>query len=100
MMKNEFEPPVAGLVLLVNFWFVYNVSSLNLGPLIAEVAFEEMLASYFVLGIDKSSEDGFSVVGIHLKLWIGKGSPNSLNQNESEVELSVVDGKSLSKSAE
>ena len=50
--------------------------SLNLSPLIAEAPFDEMFPSYFVLGIDKSSEDaGFSVlVGIHLKLsiaWLG-----------------------------
>ena len=75
------------------------MTSLNLGPLVAESAFEKMLLSYFVLGVDKSSEYGFSVVGIHLKLWIGKGSPDSLNQNEGKgkVELSVVSGQSLSK---
>ena len=49
MMQDEFEPPVAGLFLLVNFWFIENVSSLDLGPLIAEAPFEEMLPSYFVL---------------------------------------------------
>ena len=72
---------------------------MNLGPLTAELAFEKMLPSYFVLQVDKSSEDGFSVVGIHLKLWIGLGSPDALDQNESDVGLSVVDGQSLSKSA-
>ena len=75
------------------------MTSLNLGPLTAESSFEKMLPSYFVLGVDKSSEDGFSVVGIHLKLWIGKSSPDALDQNEGEVELSVVSGQSLSKSA-
>ena len=75
------------------------MSSLNLSPLIAGVSFEKMLPSYFVLQVDKSSEDGFSVVGIHLKLWIGLGSPDALDQNESDVGLSVVDGQSLSKSA-
>ena len=75
------------------------MKSLHLGPLIAESAFEKMLPSYFVLWVDKSSEDGFLVVGIHLKLWIGEGFPDFLDQNESEVELSVVDGQNLSKSA-
>ena len=48
------------------------MSSLNLSPLIAEAAFEKMLPSDFVLGIDESSEDGFSIVGIHLKVLVGK----------------------------
>ena len=73
--------------------------SLNLDPLAAESAFERMLPSYFVLGIDKSSEDGFLVVGIHLKLWMGKSSPDALDQNECEVELSAVSGQGLSKGA-
>ena len=70
MMEDKFEPPFAGLFLLVNFWFVKNVVSLNLGPLVAESAFEKMLPSYFVLGVDKSSEDEFLVFWIHLRLWI------------------------------
>ena len=72
--------------------------SLYLGPLVAKSAFEKMLPSYFVLGVDKSSEYGFSVVGIHLKLWIVKSSPDALDQNEGKVELSVVSSQSLSKS--
>ena len=69
------------------------MSSLNLSPLIAEAAFEKMLPSYFVLGIDESSEDGFSIVGIHLKVLVGKGSRDSfLDQNESKVDFSVMDG--------
>ena len=70
-----------------------------MGPLVAELAFEKMLPSYFVLGVDKSSEYGFSVVEIHLKLWIGESTPDALDQNEGEVELSVVSGQRLSKSA-
>ena len=96
MMQDEFEPLIAGLFLLVNFWFVYNVSSLNLSPLIAGVSFEKMLPSYFVLRIDESSEDGFLVVGIHQKVLVGEGSPDSLDKNESEAELSVMDDQSLS----
>ena len=72
------------------------MTSLGLSPLIAESAFERMLPSYFVLRIDESSEDGFSIVGIHLKALVGKGTPDSLYQNEREVELSVMDGQSLS----
>ena len=75
------------------------MTSLNLGPLAAESSFEKMLPSYFVLGVDKSSEYGSSIVRIHLKLWIGKGSPDSLKQNEGDVELNVVSGQRLSKSA-
>ena len=71
---------------------------MDLSPLIAEAAFEEMSPTCFVLGVDESSEDGFSIVGIHLKVWIGEGSPDSLNQNESKVELSVGDDQSLSNS--
>ena len=59
-----------------------------LSPLSAEASFEKMLPSYFVLGVDESSEYGFSIVGIHLK--------NSLDQSESKVELSVMDCQSLS----
>ena len=52
--------------------------SLNLSPLISEASFEKMLPSYFVLRIDESFEDGFSIVGIPLKVLVGKGSPDSL----------------------
>ena len=72
------------------------MSSLNLSPLIAEAAFDKMLPTYFVLGMEKSSEDGFLIVGIHLKMLVGEGSPDSLDQDESEVKLSVMDGQSLS----
>ena len=77
------------------------MSSLYLGPLAAESAFEKMLPSYFVLGgVDKSSEDGFSVVGVHLKLWIGKSTPDSFSDhNEGKVELSVVSGQSIANHA-
>ena len=68
------------------------MSSLNLSPLIAEASFEKMLPSYFVLGIDESSEGGFLIIRIYLKLWVGKGSMDALDQNKSEVELSVMDG--------
>ena len=51
----------------------------------AESTFEEMLPSYSVLGVNEGSEHWFSVVGIHLKLWIGDGSSDSLDQNECEV---------------
>ena len=54
------------------------MSSVNLGPAIAESAFEKMLPSYAVLGIDESSEDGFAIVGIHLKVLVGEGSLNAL----------------------
>ena len=66
--------------------------------MIAEAAFEKMLPAYFVLGVDKNSEEGFLVVGIHLKMLVGGDSLDALNQNESEVKLGVVDGQSLSKS--
>ena len=70
------------------------MSSLNLNPLIAEASFEKMLPSYFVLIIDKSSEDGFSIVRIHLKVLVGKGFPDSLDQDESKVRLSEMYGQS------
>ena len=57
--------------------------SLNLSPLISEASFEKMLPSYFVLRIDESFEDGFSIVGIPLKVLVGKGSPDSLEQDQS-----------------
>ena len=61
---------------MVDFWVVDNVTSLNLSPLIAEAAFEKMLPTYFVLGINESSVDGFfAIVGIHLKVLVGEGSP-------------------------
>ena len=34
----------------------------------AEASFEKMLPSYFALGVDESSEDGFSIVRIHLEV--------------------------------
>ena len=71
------------------------MSSLSLSPLIAEAVLKKMLPSYFVLGIDESYEDGFSIVGIHLKVLVGEGSPDSLDQDESEVKLSVMDGQGL-----
>ena len=44
MVEDELEPTTAaGLFLLVNFWVIQNVSSLNLSPLIAEASFEKML---------------------------------------------------------
>ena len=49
------------------------MSSLNLSPVIAELAFEKMLSSYAILGVDdKSSEDGSGIVGINLKV-LGAG---------------------------
>ena len=77
------------------------VPGLYLCPLAAESSFEKMLPSYLVLGVDKSSEYGFSFVEVPLKLWIGESTSDSLDQNEGEVELSVaVSGQSLAKSAE
>ena len=32
-------------------------------------------------------------------MWLGEGSPDSLDQNESEIKLSVVNGQSLSEGA-
>ena len=75
------------------------MSSPNLSSLIAEAAFEKMLPSNSCLGIDESSEDGFLIVGIHLKVLVGKGAPDSLDQNENEVKLSAMDGQSLAQGA-
>ena len=77
------------------------MSSLNLSPLIAEASFEKMLPSYFVLGIDESSEDGFLIVRNHLEVLVGEGSADSLDQDEREVELrSGMDGQSLAQGSQ
>ena len=49
MTQHEFEPSVARLFLVVNVGVIQHVSSLDLGPLFAEAAFEKMLPSCFVL---------------------------------------------------
>ena len=50
MVQDEFEPLAAQLFLLVEFWVVEDVSSLDLGPLFAEACFEKKaLPSDFVL---------------------------------------------------
>ena len=51
------------------------------------------LPSYYVLGVDLGSEVvGFAIVGIHLKMLVGKGAPgpNALKEDESQIELSVM----------
>ena len=57
------------------------MSSLNLSPVIAELAFEKMLPSYAVLGVDEGSVDRFAIVGIHLKWVVGKGALNALKED-------------------
>ena len=61
MMQDheEFEPSVTRLFLVVSVRVIQRASSLDLGPLFAEAAFESALPSDFVLGADKHSEDGF-----------------------------------------
>ena len=39
------------------------------------------------------------LVGIHLKVLVGEGARDSLDQNESEVKLSVMDDQSLAQGA-
>ena len=84
MIQDEFEPWVARLfVLMVDFGVIQDVSSLDLGPLLAEAAFEKTLPSDFVLGVDKHSEDGFAIVGIHLEVFVGQSASwNALWWNE------------------
>ncbi len=90
MMQNEFEPSVSGLFLVIEFGVVQNVSALNLGPMEAESSFEKVLPAYFVLGVDESSKDGFSVVGIHLEVLVCEGASNALDEDESKIELRVI----------
>lgn len=46
------------------------------------------------MGTDESSEDGFAILGVHLKVLVSEGFPDALDQNESEVEeLSVMDSQ-------
>ena len=58
-----------------------------------------MLPSNLVLGVDKHSEDGLVIVGIHRKVLVGEGALNALNvlkkENESKIELGVMDGKGI-----
>jgi len=51
MVQDEFEPSVARLFFLVNFWVVEDVSSFDLGPLFAGASFEKVLPSDFVLRV-------------------------------------------------
>ena len=69
--------------------------SLDLSPLFAELIFERILQSSFVLEVDQHSEDEFAIVRIHLKVLVGEGASNALEENESQLELSVIDGKSV-----
>ena len=69
MVQYEFEPSVARLFLVIEFGVIQNVSALYLGPMEAKSAFEKMLPSDFVLGVDEHSKDGgFAIVRIHLEV--------------------------------
>ena len=59
-----------------------------------------MLPSDFVLGVDEHSEDGFAIVGIHLKVSVGESASNASQQSESQIELGVMDDKSFAQCAE
>ena len=52
MIQDEFEPSFARLFLVVDFGVIHDALSLDLGPLFAEAAFEEVQPSDFVLGAD------------------------------------------------
>ena len=52
MIQDDFEPLVARLFLLVDFWVIEDVAPLDLGPLFADASFEQVLPSDFVLGVD------------------------------------------------
>ena len=52
-----------------------------------------------VLGVDEHSEDGFVIVGIHLEALVGESASNTLEWDESEIELGVVGGKSVAQCA-
>jgi hypothetical protein len=78
MVQYDFEPSVARLFLVVEFEVIQNVSALDLGPMEAKSAFEKMLPSDFVLGVDDSAEGGFAIVGIHLEVLVREGASNSL----------------------
>jgi hypothetical protein len=99
MMQHEFEPSAASLFLVVQFRVIQDVSSLNLGPLFAEAAFEQMLPADFVLGVDKHAKDGFIVAGIHLEVLVGESTSSSLEWCESKIELVVIVGKSIAQGA-
>jgi hypothetical protein len=100
MVQSEFEPSVPRLLCRINARFVHDMSSLNLSPLFAELTFEKMLPSDFVLGIDKGSKDRFSVVGIHLEVLIGESVWNALWQNESKIKLCGIGDKCVTQVAE
>jgi hypothetical protein len=78
MVQDEFEPSVARLFLVIKVWVIQNVSTLNLGPMEAESAFEKMLPSDFVLGVDEHSKDGFAIIRIHLEVLVREGASNAL----------------------
>ena len=59
--------------------------SLNLSPVCAEAAFEKRLPSYSGLVVDEGSEDGFAIVGIHLKVLVGKGASNAVKEDEGQI---------------
>jgi hypothetical protein len=82
MVQSQFEPSVAGLFLGIDVGVVHDVSSLDLSPLFAESSLEKVLPSDFVLGVDKGSKDRFSVVGIHLKVLIGKSASNTATSSK------------------
>ena len=70
MAQDEFEPSAARLFLVIDAGVIQRVLSLDLGPLFAEEAFEKMLPSDFVLGVDERSDDGFAIVGAHLEALV------------------------------
>ena len=73
---------------------------MHLGPVIAEAAFEEMVPSDFVLGVDEHAKDGFTIVGIHLEVLVGESASNSLAKYEGEIELGMIVGKGIAQGAE
>jgi hypothetical protein len=75
------------------------VARLNLGPLLAEAAFEEMLPSDFVLGVDESAKYWFTIVGVHLEVLVGERASDTLDKDEGEIELGMIGGKGIAEGA-
>ena len=75
------------------------MSSLDLGPWFAEVAFEKMLPSDLALAVDERLEGGFAVVGVHLEALVGEGALSALKKSESQTELGLMADKSVAHSA-
>ena len=86
-------------MILVDFWVIQRVSSLDLGPLFAGAAFEKVLPSDFALGVEWGSERGFATVGIHVEVLVGKSALNALEQHESKIKLGVARGKCIAQCA-